>query len=198
MTKIGGDNMFSADELTIQLHKLAYLKLLKMLKKVNVKVDNCRLPARNISTRLVSPKVKALFEAVLGKERYSISKIRGAFCWYVSAIEDINDNYDYQFDNYFTDHVRTKEIRDKYNLSSYSWYRVTVFDGRNENMEFNSSVLGILMKFKKYTEEIIELKKQLYAEWQKTKERKAEIVKNTLQRKYNAVVSRKLAVQGGG
>lgn len=180
--------MLSTDVLSIQLHQLAYLKLLKLLKRYKLNIDKFRLPKERITTRLVGPKVKSLLERILGKEKFYISKQRGLFTWYVNANEEIND-YSYEFEEYVDEHPKVKEIEQRYG-HKYSWCNVNVFDYNNVNIEFNHSVIKEVLKYKNYVEELNELKKQLYNEWSKKEEKKKEILKKTIQKKYDVIAKK--------
>jgi len=187
--------MISTDELSVQLNQLTYLKFLKLLKKFKINVEKFRLPERNITTRLINSKVRSLFELILGKDKYYISKQRGYFTWYIRVIENGIKDYNYKFEEYIANHPKLREMQKKYS-NTYDWCNINVFEYNDGYFEINSEIIKELIKYKRFIEDLIAIRKQLYEEWQEKEEKKKEFLKRNLQQRYDAIVAKKLAEKG--
>lgn len=183
--------MIGIEDLKSLMNHVSYARLLKDTKKAGVNVSKIKMPEKDITSQLISARVRAMVKAVFGQIKIKATKERYYFRWYV-WVEELEKMYrenQYEFYKFLTQHPDTKKLEKKYNFNFCSGQYFTVFDNRergynNHILECNPQLLEELGRYREYVSAVLGIYPEIKRQW-------IENQKLTIQQKYDTIVTRK-------
>lgn len=183
--------MIGIGELKSILNRISYVRLLKDTKKAGINVSKLRMPEKDISSHLVSARVRAMLKVVFEEIKIKATKERYYYRWYVwvEELEKIYRENQYEFYKFFGNHPDVKSLEDRYNFDLSSGRYFTVFDNHERSyndytLEYNPDLLKEIKRYREYVDMILAIYPEVKRQW-------TEYQKLSIQQRYDAIVAKK-------